>query len=186
MHRNPVSSPRLIARSVRIWRVAEGIPVMGTPHRPRRTRTCRDFLRPSRARDRDGSPRFCQKRVRRLPRLWAFWPTVFYACAAKTAPMRNWWPSLVKSADMRSKRICKVTGTNWVRSNITRAQTGSGLILQYIKPGKIQARATEFTKFSQRSGRKARRTAVQYPWTLGIRAFILLILRKLPSYPFFS
>lgn len=46
----------------------------------------------------------------------------------------------------------------------------------YVSRGNIQAQATEPSKISRRSGRKARRTAVQTPWTSGKRIFILAVL----------
>ncbi len=41
------------------------------------------------------------------------------------------------------------------------ASEGKNWLEMDVEQGNIQARATEFSKFSQRSGRKARRTAAQ-------------------------
>jgi hypothetical protein len=60
------------------------------------------------------------------------------------------------------------------RGDYFTSSEGRNYLEMEVKPGKIQARATKFSTVSQRSGRKARRTAVQYPWTLAKRTFILL------------
>jgi hypothetical protein len=40
-----------------------------------------------------------------------------------------------------------------------------------VKPGNIQAKVTQFSAFSPRLGRKARRTAVRYPVDFSIKGF---------------